>query len=44
VAPRSAAGKPGERDRAVAVRCNHLEFASHPAAIAEVLRQLDAQF
>ncbi len=44
VAPRSAAGKPGERDRAVALRCNHLEFASHPAAIAEVLRQLDAEF
>lgn len=41
IAPRSAAGWPHERDRAVALRCNHLVFASDPAAIAEVLRQLD---
>ena len=41
VSPRSACGWPGERDRAVALRCNHLSFASDPAAIAEVLRQLD---
>jgi pimeloyl-ACP methyl ester carboxylesterase len=44
VAPRSACGWPGERDRAVALRCNHLGFASDPAVIAEVLRQLDAEF
>lgn len=44
VAPRSACGWPGERDRAVAVRCNHLGFASDPKVIAEVLRQLDAEF
>lgn len=44
VSPRSACGWPGERDRAVALRCNHLAFASDPSAIAEVLRQLDAQF
>jgi pimeloyl-ACP methyl ester carboxylesterase len=43
VAPRSAAGWPGERDRAVAMRCNHLGFANDPAVIAEVLRQLDAE-
>lgn len=43
VAPRCAAGWPGERDRAVALRCNHLGFANDPAAIAEVLRQLDAE-
>jgi pimeloyl-ACP methyl ester carboxylesterase len=42
VAPRSACGRPGERDRAVALRCSHLGFASDPAVIAEVLRQLDA--
>ncbi len=42
VAPRSACGWPGERDRAVALRCNHLGFASDPVAIAEVLRQVDA--
>jgi hypothetical protein len=41
VAPRCACGRRGERDRAVALRCSHLGFASHPAAIAEVLRQLD---
>lgn len=44
VAPRSACGWPGERDRAVALRCNHLGFASDPKVIAEVLRQLDAEF
>lgn len=42
VAPRSACGWPGERDRAVALRCNHLGFASSPEAIGEVLRQLDS--
>ncbi len=41
VSPRSACGWPEERDRAVALRCNHLSFASDPEAIAEVLRQLD---
>ncbi len=41
IAPRSACGWPHERDRAVAVRCNHLTFAADPKAIAEVLRQLD---
>ncbi len=44
VSPRSACGWPGERDRAVAVRCNHLGFAYDPRVIAEVLRQLDAVF
>lgn len=39
--PRSACGRPGERDRAVALRCNHLSFPGDPAVIAEVLRQLD---
>jgi pimeloyl-ACP methyl ester carboxylesterase len=41
IAPRCAAGWPGERDRAVALRCTHLGFAASPEAIAEVLRQLD---
>lgn len=44
IAPRSAAGWPGERDRAVAMRCNHLGFASDRKVIAEVLKQLDAEF
>jgi pimeloyl-ACP methyl ester carboxylesterase len=41
VAPRSACGRRGERDRAVALRCSHLGFAGDPSVIAEVLRQLD---
>jgi pimeloyl-ACP methyl ester carboxylesterase len=44
ISPRSACGWPGERDRAVAMRCNHLGFAKDPRVIAEVLRQLDAEF
>lgn len=43
VAPRSACGRKGERDRTVALRCNHLGFAGSPEAIREVLRQLDFQ-
>lgn len=41
IAPRCACGRPGERDKAVSVRCTHLGFAADPAVIAEVLRQLD---
>lgn len=41
VAPRAARGRPGERDRAVALRCSHLGFATDPCCITEVLRQLD---
>ncbi|KHK93453.1 esterase/lipase family protein [Novosphingobium malaysiense] len=41
VAPRAACGWPGERDRAVSLRCTHLDFASAPPVITEVLRQLD---
>ena len=43
VHPRSACGWPGERDRAVALRCTHLGFANDPVVINEVLRQLDWQ-
>ena len=43
VAPRSARGRPGERDEAVALRCTHLGFPRHPQAIAEVLRQLESR-
>ena len=43
IQPRSAAGWPGERDRAVALRCTHLGFPRRPEAIAEVLRQLDRE-
>lgn len=39
--PRAACGWPAERDRAVAIRCSHLDFAGAPAVVLEVLRQLD---
>jgi pimeloyl-ACP methyl ester carboxylesterase len=41
VSPRSACGRPGERDRAVALRCNHLGFAYSPECIEAVLRELE---
>jgi len=41
VHPRAARGRAHERDAAVALRCTHLGFASHPAVVAEVLRQLE---
>jgi pimeloyl-ACP methyl ester carboxylesterase len=42
VAPRAARGRAGERDAAVALRCTHLGFASHPAVAATVLSLLDS--
>lgn len=41
VSPRSACGKPGERDRAVALRCTHLGFANSPEAIRAVAEELE---
>ena len=41
VHPRAARGRAGERDAAVALRCTHLGFASHPAVVFEVARLLD---
>jgi hypothetical protein len=41
VHPRAARGRSGERDAAIALRCTHLGFASHPDVVAEVLRQLE---
>lgn len=41
VHPRAACGWRHERDRAVAIRCSHLDFSSSPKVVAEVLRQLD---
>jgi pimeloyl-ACP methyl ester carboxylesterase len=43
VGPRAACGRPHERDTAVAMRCTHLGFASHPAVIAEVRRQIETR-
>lgn len=42
IAPRSAAGRPGERDAALAVRCTHVGFAGHPAVCAALNRLLAA--
>lgn len=41
VAPRAACGRPGERDAAIALRCTHIGFASHPEAVFEVARLLE---
>ncbi|MEE4153632.1 MAG: alpha/beta hydrolase [Erythrobacter sp.] len=41
IAPRSAAGYPGERDRAVALRCTHTGFTYAPEAIHAVLDELE---
>jgi pimeloyl-ACP methyl ester carboxylesterase len=41
VHPRAACGVPGERDRAVALRCTHMGFAYDPTVIAAVLSELD---
>ncbi len=41
VSPRSSCGRPGERDKAVAVRCGHLGFAYSDEAIAAVLAELE---
>ncbi|MXP46077.1 alpha/beta hydrolase [Altererythrobacter luteolus] len=43
ISPRSACGKPGERDRAVALRCNHLGFSYSPECISAVLRELEGR-
>jgi pimeloyl-ACP methyl ester carboxylesterase len=41
IAPRSAAGQPGERDRAVALRCTHAGFTYTPESILAVLAELE---
>ena len=41
VSSRSACGRPGERDRAVALRCTHMGFSSSSECIEAVLRELD---
>lgn len=41
VSPRSACGQPGERDRAIALRCTHLGFANSPDAIRAVAAELE---
>ncbi|MFN4020007.1 MAG: esterase/lipase family protein [Erythrobacter sp.] len=41
IAPRCAAGRPGERDRAIAVRCTHIGFTYDPQVIMTVLAELE---
>lgn len=41
IAPASAAGKPGERDRAIALNCTHCGFAYSPESILAVLAELE---
>lgn len=41
IAPRSAAGEPGERDRAIALRCTHMGFTYSPESIQAILTELD---
>lgn len=42
IAPRCAAGRPNERDRAIAVRCTHIGFTYDPQVIMTVLGELEA--
>lgn len=41
VHPRSSCGKPGERDRAIALRCTHIGFANSDEVIRVVAAELD---
>lgn len=42
ISPRAACGLPGERDRAVALRCTHMGFSNSAEAIIAVLKELEA--
>ena len=42
IAPRCAAGRAGERDRAVAVRCTHIGFTYDPQVVTTLLAELDS--
>ncbi len=41
IAPRCAAGRPDERDRAVALRCTHMGFTYDPQVVTALLTELD---
>jgi pimeloyl-ACP methyl ester carboxylesterase len=41
IAPRCAAGRAGERDRAIALRCTHIGFTYDPKVICTVLEELE---
>jgi hypothetical protein len=42
IGPRCAAGRPAERDRAIALRCTHMGFTYDPQVIATLLAELEA--
>ena len=42
VSPRSACGRPNERDRAIAVRCTHMGFSFAPEVILTILSELES--
>ena len=41
VSPRASCGKPGERDRAMAMRCSHVGFPNAPDCIRTILKELN---
>ena len=41
IGPRCAAGRPGERDRAIPLRCTHMGFTYDPQVIATLLAELE---
>ena len=41
IAPRSACGKPDERDKAVALRCTHIGFSYAPESLIAILQELE---
>ncbi len=42
IAPRCAAGRAGERDRAIPLRCTHMGFTYDPQVIATLLSELES--
>ncbi len=42
IAPRCAAGRPGERDRAIPLRCTHMGFTYDPQVVETVLAELES--
>ncbi len=42
IGPRCAAGRPGERDRAIPLRCTHMGFTYDPQVIATLLAELES--
>ena len=42
IAPRCAAGRAGERDRAIALRCTHMGFTYDPQVIQTLLSELES--